>query len=149
MWPLFQLLQWPYFQLLYTENGVLVKYNYNNGNIAADPKLASMNFLNALERIPQLIENHQAKGEKLASDIPILQKTAAGVWKKEDELKDLKSEVAALERKIALSLKPIEQGDNSQEQGKDEKQGQENQRPDTPTIAPASEEKSAGARMKM
>ena len=98
------------------------------------------------KNIPQLIENHQAKGEKLASDIPILQKTAAGVWKKENELKDLKSEVAALERKITLSLKPIDQSDNSQEQGKDEKQGQKN---DTPSIAGQNDDKSAGAKVRM
>ncbi len=108
------------------ENGVLVKYNYNNGNIASDPKLASMNFLNALERIPQLIEQYVARGEKLQSDVPILQQTAAGTWRKEDELRDLKAEVAALERKIALSLKPVDQSDDKEqgkEQSKDEKQG--------------------------
>ncbi len=128
------------------EDGKLVKYSYNNGNIASDPKLASMNLLNAMERIPQLIENHQAKGEKLASDIPILQKTAAGVWKREDELKDLKAEVAALERKITLSLKPIEQGDNAQEQGNEERQGQNT---DTPSIAQQNDDKSAGAKVRM
>ena len=131
------------------EDGKLIKYNYNNGNIAADPKLASMNFLNALERIPQLIENHIAKGEKLASDIPILQKTVAGVWKKEDELKDLKSEVAALERKITLSLKPIDQSDNSQEQGKDEKQGHRNNNSTTPNFTPSSDDKVVVAKIKV
>ena len=33
-----------------------IKYTYNNGNVASDPKLASLNFLKALERIPKLIE---------------------------------------------------------------------------------------------
>ena len=130
------------------EDGKPIKYNYNNGNIASDPKLASMNFLNALERIPQLIENHQAKGEKLASDIPILQKTAAGVWKKEDELKDLKSEVAALERKITLSLKPIDQSDNSKEQSKDEKQGQNPSHSDAPNFTPNSDDRVVVAKVK-
>ena len=105
-----------------------------------------MNFLNALERIPQLIENHQAKGEKLVSDIPILQKTAAGVWKKEDELKDLKSEVATLERKITLSLKPVDQSDNSKEQNKDEKQVQNT---NTPSVAHQNDDKTAGVKVRM
>ncbi len=142
------------------ENGVLVKYNYNNGNIASDPKLASMNFLNALERIPQLIEQYVARGEKLQSDVPILQQTAAGTWRKEDELRDLKAEVAALERKIALSLKPVDQSDDkeqgkeqSKEQGKDEKlgKGQSSESIGKPTYSPTpnADDKVVVARIRM
>ena len=83
------------------------KYNYNNGQIAmADTKAAAMNFLNALERIPKLVEQYREKNVEYERDIPILQQTVGGVWKKEDELKQLKSEVAALERKIQLELAP-------------------------------------------
>ena len=83
------------------------KYTYNNGQIAmADTKAASMNFLNALERIPKLVEQYREKNVEYERDIPILQQTVGGVWKKEDELKQLKSEVAALERKIQLELTP-------------------------------------------
>ncbi|GAK36471.1 hypothetical protein [Bacteroides graminisolvens] len=39
-------------------------------------------------------------------DISVLQQVVSSTWKKEDELKELKSEVAALERKIQLSLTP-------------------------------------------
>lgn len=83
------------------------KYTYNNGQIAmADTKAAAMNFLNALERIPKLVEQYKAQNVTYERDIPILQQTVGGVWKKEDELKQLKSEVAALERKIQLTLLP-------------------------------------------
>ncbi len=83
------------------------KYTYNNGQIAmADTKAAAMNFLNALERIPKLVEQYKAQNVTYERDIPILQQTVGGVWKKEDELKQLKSEVAALERKIQLELAP-------------------------------------------
>ena len=83
------------------------KYTYNNGQIAmADTKAASMNFLNALERIPKLVEQYKAQNVTYERDIPILQQTVGDVWKKEDELKQLKSEVAALERKIQLELAP-------------------------------------------
>ena len=72
----------------------------------ADTEAASMNFLNALERIPKLIAQYKEQNVTYERDIPILQQTVGGVWKKEDELKQLKSEVAALERKIQLELAP-------------------------------------------
>lgn len=65
-----------------------------------------MNFLNALERIPKLVEQYKAQNVTYERDIQILQETVGGVWKKEDELKALKAEVAALERKIQLTLAP-------------------------------------------
>ena len=96
------------------DDNIIMRYTYNNGNIATDPKLAAANFINALDKLPQLIEQSKARGEKLATDLPILQQTTTGIWKKEDELKELKSEVATLERKIAISLKPVEQGDGNE-----------------------------------
>lgn len=49
-----------------------------------------MNFLNALERIPKLVE------------------TVGGLWKKEDELKVLKAEVAAHDQTIEILQKKIQ-----------------------------------------
>ena len=81
------------------------KYNYNNGQLAmADTKAAARNFLNALERIPQIVEQYRAKNESIERDLPILQEVAGKTWRKEDELKALKSELAALDRKIQLEL---------------------------------------------
>ena len=81
------------------------KYKYNNGFIAlADPVAAARNFINSLERIPQTIEQYQEKNAALAKDIPQLQEIVGKQWKKEDELKGLKSELATLERKIQLEL---------------------------------------------
>ncbi len=83
------------------------KYKYNNGHLAmADTHAAATNFLNALEKIPSIIEQYKAKNEVLAKEIPQLQEIAGKVWKKEDELKQLKSELAALDRKIQLELAP-------------------------------------------
>ena len=59
---------------------------------------------NSLERIPQTIEQYKEKNAVLAKDIPLLKEIANKQWKKEDELKDLKSELAALDRKIQLEL---------------------------------------------
>ena len=86
--------------------------------MAADPKLASLNFLNALERIPKYIEQYKTSNESLERDIPILQDVVNGTWRKEAELKTLKSELSALERKIQLSLKASETG-QTQENGKE------------------------------
>ena len=83
------------------------KYTYNNGHLAmADPVAAARNFLNALERIPSIIDQYKSKNEILEKEIPQLQEIAGKVWKKEDELKQLKSELAALDRKIQLELAP-------------------------------------------
>ena len=81
------------------------KYKYNNGFIAlSDPIAAARNFINSLERIPQTIEQYKEKNVALAKDIPLLKEIANKQWKKEDELKGLKSELAALDRKIQLEL---------------------------------------------
>jgi hypothetical protein len=98
-----------------------VKYKYNNGRIANDPKLAVTYFIRALEAIPTLIENHEKKGEKLSADIPVLKEIAQSTWRKEEELKNLKTEFAALDRKIQLSLKPIDESEDKPEK-KQEKQ---------------------------
>lgn len=105
------------------------KYSYNNGNIATDPKLASLNFLNALERIPKYIEQYQTANAKLEQDIPVLQQIVNGMWKKEDELKELKSELSSIERKIQLSLKP-EQAHSESEQPQN---GKETLAPNAPS----------------
>lgn len=84
------------------------RYSYNNGHLAmADTHAAAMNFLNALERIPGIIDQYRTKNEVLEREIPQLQEIAGKTWKKEDELKQLKSELAALDRKIQLELAPV------------------------------------------
>ena len=97
--------------LEFTDNRFVVegnyKYTYNNGHLAmADPVAAARNFLNALERIPSIIDQYKSKNEVLEKEIPQLQEIAGKVWKKENEQKQLKSELAALDRKIQLELAP-------------------------------------------
>jgi len=102
-----------------------------------------------LEKIPGLIEKFKADTEKIAKDIPVLQEVVNGSWKKEEQLKDLKTELAALDRKIQLSLKPIEQGESEQESAEmmqDEKgktEEMERSRPIEPTVAAPSVDTSA------
>jgi N12 class adenine-specific DNA methylase len=86
-----------------------ILYNYNHGHIAADPKTAAQNFVNALDTMPALLEKYKKDNEKLMKDVPTLKMVVESPWKKEDELKALKAEMVVMERKIGESLKPIEQ----------------------------------------
>lgn len=81
-----------------------IKYTYNNGIIAKDEKLASMNFLNALEKLPVYIEQEQKKITEIQKDVPVLQEVLNGTWSKEHRLSELKTELASVERKIQLSM---------------------------------------------
>ena len=89
------------------EGGIL--YNYNHGYIASDPKTAALNFLNALDTMPKLLEKYQSDNEKLQKDIPVLKEVVEATWRKEPELKVLKDDLIKLDREIQLSLKPIEE----------------------------------------
>ncbi|MFV0265588.1 MAG: hypothetical protein ACK5HT_00470 [Draconibacterium sp.] len=81
-------------------------YQYNNGQMAVDPKLASQNFLHALvENIPRLLERYKTDNEKLLKDIPVLKEVVESTWRREPELVQLKLELLKLERQIQQSLK--------------------------------------------
>ena len=83
------------------------KYQYNYGHIAkSDPIAAANNFLNALQKIPSYIEQYGSRCKALEKEIPQLEEIAGKTWKKEEELKGLKAELAALDRKIQLELTP-------------------------------------------
>ena len=86
-----------------------IYYTYNNGKLATDPKLACQNFVNALERIPKVIESHEKEMAKVVANKDVYTNIANSSWKKEDELRSLKSEAAELDRKIALTLAPPEE----------------------------------------
>ena len=108
------------------------KYTYNNGHLAmADTHAAATNFLNALERIPGIIDQYRKKNEVLEREIPQLQEIAGKTWKKEDELKQLKSELAALDRKIQLELAPPTP-ESTEENRQDSEKKQTEQQPESP-----------------
>lgn len=83
-----------------------IKYTYNNGIIAKDEKLAAVNFLNALEKLPGYIQQEQKKIAEIQKDLPVLQEVVNSTWSKENRLSELKTELAAVERKIQLSITP-------------------------------------------
>ena len=96
--------------------------------LAADPKLACENFVNALERIPKVIESHEKEMAKVVANKEVYTNIANSSWKKENELRSLKSEAAELDRKIALTLAPPE-GEKEEKEEKEEteemKQGED------------------------
>ena len=92
------------------------KYQYNNGHLAkSDPIAAANNFVNALQKIQGYIEQYDSRCRTLEKEIPQLQEIASKVWKREDELKSLKTELAALDRKIQLELAPPQQAAEKEE----------------------------------
>ena len=91
------------------------KYQYNYGHIAkSDPIAAAKNFLNALQKIPSYIEQYDSRCKALEKEIPQLEEIAGKTWKKEEELKGLKAELAALDRKIQLELAPPQEQDTAE-----------------------------------
>ncbi len=97
-------------------------HHYNHGNLASDPRLAAQNPINALGTIESTLEKFRGDNEKMAKDIPVLKEVIEGTWRKEPELTALKCELTELDRKIQLSLKPIEDSEgepiNEPETGK-------------------------------
>lgn len=114
-----------------------IYYTYNNGKLASDPKLACENFVNALERIPKVIESHEKEMEKVAANKEVYTAIAGGSWKKEDELRSLKGQAAELDRKIALTLAPPEEENETEEEQQEQEHGVSEKEPTQETRHPA------------
>ena len=99
------------------------KYKFNNGFIAmSDTHAACMNFVNALEKIPGIITQYEERTAKLRADVPQLEAIILKQWGKEDELKQFKSDLAALDRKITAALAPKHDKKDGEEVKRDERQ---------------------------
>lgn len=81
-----------------------IKYTHNNGIMANDPERACMNFMNALQKIPGLIEAEETALIDLKKDHITLTEIVNGEWNKEKNLALLKTDLARIERDIQLSL---------------------------------------------
>ena len=100
-----------------------IYYTYNNGKLATDSKLACQNFVNALERIPKVIESHEKEMAKIVANKEVYTNIANSSWKKEDELRSLKGQAAELDRQIALTLTPPDEEKEEKEEKEEIKQG--------------------------
>ena len=113
------------------------KYKFNNGFIAmSDTHTACMNFVNALEKIPGIIAQYEERTTKLKADVPQLEAIISKSWGKEDELKQLKSDLAALDRKITAALAPKKEEQDGEEVQCDE----QSQRVEAPAQSVGSKE---------
>ncbi len=116
------------------------KYKFHNGFIAmSDTQAACMNFVNALEKIPGIIAQYEGRTAKLKADVPQLEAIISKPWGKEDELKQLKSDLAALDRKITAELTPKHDEKDGEEVMRDE-QPQQSQRVENPAQSSGSKE---------
>ena len=69
-------------------------------------KAASYFIRGALEKLPTLIDKEQQKIADIQKDLPVLQEILSGTWNKEAELTQLKTDLAAIDRRILLSITP-------------------------------------------
>jgi N12 class adenine-specific DNA methylase len=78
-----------------------IKYTYNGGQPNLDnPKLAARNFLNAIDRVDHLLGQHRGELDNLEQEAATLSGIILKPFEKDQELKNLKQELAGLEVKI-------------------------------------------------
>jgi N12 class adenine-specific DNA methylase len=90
----------------YAEGQTGLKYSYNNGIMAVDPKLACANFGSALQNIPQRIERLENQVASTSQPLPKLLNIAKKneKWEKEPLLLQLKEELSEICAKLDAKL---------------------------------------------
>ena len=89
--------------------GEKLKYSYNNGKLNhTSPRISSGMPLQALQHIPAMIAQWETKKEENEVRIEQLQTIVGCTWSKEDDLRNLKAELAKLDRKINEELRSSE-----------------------------------------
>ena len=106
-----------------------------------DKEAAATHFLRALEKIPEYIAQYKTRIESMERDLKQLMPTVNKEWKKETELRDLKNELAALDRKITLDLAPSK---SEKQDGKDAKESQGEDKKVSMSVAEPEPEKDIG-----
>ncbi|MBS1526062.1 MAG: DNA methylase [Bacteroidetes bacterium] len=82
-----------------------IKYTYNQGHPNIDnPKLAARHFLNAIDRVDTLAEKYRQTIAEWDKEIPLLEQIIAKPFEKEQELAEMKTALASLEREINLKI---------------------------------------------
>ncbi|MEP7129283.1 MAG: hypothetical protein ABI729_10460, partial [Chitinophagales bacterium] len=80
------------------------EHKQTDGLINHDPKLAARYFLNAIDRVGSLVERHHKLIADTAKEIEGLSILIAKPFENEKQLADLKLELAAKEREIAVNI---------------------------------------------
>lgn len=82
-----------------------IKYTYNQGHPNVDnPKLAARHFLNAIDRVDNLLEKYMNTRRDQEREIPLLEGLVNKPFEKDKELADLKLQLASLERQISINI---------------------------------------------
>lgn len=82
-----------------------IKYTYNNGMPNIDnPKLAARYFLNAIDKVDDLLLRYQSEVTSYQSNIPKLEQLTERPFPHEPDLQDLRSQQKALETAIQQKL---------------------------------------------
>lgn len=84
-------------------------------------------------------DQYEERTAKLKADVPQLEAIVAKTWGKEDELKQLKSDLAALDRKITAELVP-KHDEKDGEEVRQHEQSQQSQRVESPAQSSDSKE---------
>ena len=58
-----------------------IKYTFNNGHLAAEPKTAATNFIRALDTIPSLMATYEKEKKQFTRDIPTFEQQIAAGWR--------------------------------------------------------------------
>ena len=95
-----------------------IYYTYNNGKLATDPKLACQNFVNALERIPKVIESHENEMAKVVANKDVYTNIANSSWKKRTSFVRSRGRQQSWTEKIALTLSPQEEEQDAKDEMK-------------------------------
>lgn len=90
-----------------------IKYTYNQGHPNVDnPKLAARHFLNAIDKVDNLLDKYEKAAIELGKEIPMLEQIVQKPFEKEKELNELKLELSRLEREIAINIQARQMKEN-------------------------------------
>ena len=93
-----------------------IKYQYNNGKIAENPKLASEYFFNALKKMPNILEKYENEVKALKQDIVIMEDITKKEWNKEKELVESKLKLVSIENKLKDTIHKTTQGETNKDE---------------------------------
>ena len=80
-------------------------YRINNGRINQSSRQAAAVYpLEALSKLPDMVEKHEKAIARLERDIPEMERIAAQEWDKVQQLSDMKDELVQLDRKIQQAM---------------------------------------------
>jgi hypothetical protein len=87
-----------------------LKYSYNNGHLARTPSLAGEYAVNALNRIPGIITQHEKTDATNNEKLNALLALEGMTWPKATELKEAESSLREISAKIERSLQTKNKG---------------------------------------